>query len=99
MRQLLRQFSQGVVDALRIPDAFITILSDRELRWLNLKCFVLNGMLYLGAELVYMAFTTMLFDPSARGEVSSDSSFIWQAVQTIVHFVMDFMHNSWVMGI
>lgn len=53
------------MDALRIPDAFITISMDKELRWLNLKCFVLNGLLYLGTILVYKAVTSMLFYSSA----------------------------------
>ena len=57
----IRQFSTGVIDALRIPDALITISLNGELRWLNLKCFVLNGLLYLGTVIVYAAFTAMLF--------------------------------------
>ena len=56
----LQQFWSGIIDSLRIPDAFITISMDSELRWLNIKCFVLNGLIYLGTILVYKTLTGML---------------------------------------
>ena len=100
MTDVLRQFSEGVIDSLRIPDALITISMDAELRWLNIKCFVLNGLLWLGTVLIYNAFTSIVF---ARPTLSSDSdqsySFIWQALVTVVHLAMDLAHNSWVMFI
>ena len=65
------QFASGVMDALRIPDALLTISLDKELRWLNLKCFVLNGLLYLGTVIIYAAFTAMLFYRSAAPAPSS----------------------------
>ena len=69
------QFASGVVDALRIPDALLTISLDKELRWLNLKCFVLNGLLYLGTVIIYAAFTAMLFYRSgANHSPSSDQN-------------------------
>jgi len=48
------------MDALRIPDALITISMDGQLRWLNLKCFVLNGLIYLGTVLVYNMVASVL---------------------------------------
>ena len=73
------QFQAGIVDALRIPDALITIFMDKDLRWLNLKCFVLNGLLFLGTVLVYNAVTSMLFYSSGGSntpsvETSSDEA-------------------------
>ena len=101
MKDILRQFSEGVIDSLRIPDAFITICMDKELRWLNLKCFVLNGLLWLGTVLIYNAFTSMLFSRPLLNDDdnSKDYSVIWQALVTIVHLSMDLAHNSWVMFI
>ena len=61
MQELVYQFSRGVFDALRVPEALITICMNSELRWLNLKCFVLNGLLYLGIVIVYNAFTSIVF--------------------------------------
>ena len=61
MMLLLRQFGQGIVDAMRIPDALITIAMDGQLRWLNAKCFVLNGLLWLGTILIYSAVVSVLF--------------------------------------
>lgn len=52
---------RGIGDGVRIPAAFFTILSNKELRWLNLKCFVLNGLLFLGTVIIYNAITGMLF--------------------------------------
>jgi len=115
MTLFLRQFWAGIVDALRIPDAFITISMDSELRWLNLKCFVLNGLLYLGTVLVYNAVTSMLFYSSTSASSSEsesatqsteDQSFflsifglMWQATFMIVRLMMDSCHYSWVLFI
>ena len=108
MFALLGQFSEGVIDALRIPDALILIMMNAELRWLNIKCFVLNGLLYLGTVLVYTAFTSMLFygssnpdaDPiESENDKVSDGNFVWQAIVTVIHLGMDMLHNSWVLTI
>ena len=61
-----------MIDALRIPDAFITIVMDRKLLGLNLMCFVLNGLMWLGTVLIYKAFTSMLlFYSFGAGEESA----------------------------
>ena len=93
-------------DGLRIPEALLTILSNPELRWLNLKCFVLNGLLYLGTVLVYTAVTGMLFYGSNSGsklEVSSsevkENSATWQVILTAVQVCLDLIHNLGVMFI
>lgn len=49
----MKQFKQGVIDSLRIPQALITIMNDKTLKDLTVKCTVLNGMLWLGSILVY----------------------------------------------
>ena len=47
----MKQFKQGLIDSLRIPQALITIMNDN--KNLTVKCTVLNGMLWLGSILVY----------------------------------------------
>ena len=93
-------------DGLRIPEALMTILSNHELRWLNLKCFVLNGLLYLGTVLVYTAVTGMLFYGSkgdSKLEVTSsevkENSATWQVILTAVQVCLDLIHNLGVMFI
>ena len=93
-------------DGLRIPEALLTILSNNELRWLNLKCFVLNGLLYLGTVLVYTAVTGMLFygsNSDPKLEVSSsevkENSATWQVILTAVQVCLDLIHNLGVMFI
>ena len=53
---------------MRLPDALITIVMDKKLLLLNLKCFVLNGLMWLGTVLVYKAFTGMVLVYSFGGE-------------------------------
>ena len=85
----------------------MTILSNHELRWLNLKCFVLNGLLYLGTVLVYTAVTGMLFYGSngdskrevSSSEVHKENSATWQVILTAVQVCLDLIHNLGVMFI
>ena len=72
MRSMIKQFIAGMIDAMRIPDALITICMDGQLRWLNLKCFVLNGLLFLGAVLVYSLISNMLSGFSGGGASSGE---------------------------
>ena len=112
MMLLLRQFGQGIVDAMRIPDALITIAMDGQLRWLNAKCFVLNGLLWLGTILIYSAVVSVLFSynsndvnteadqgPAHESDSLSAVGYLLQAIVTILHLGMDLMHNFWLMFI
>ena len=83
---------------------------DKKLLLLNLKCFVLNGLMWLGTVLVYKAFTGMVLVYSFGGEEAENSqevdstgtdilSLVWQAIVTIVIMSMDLLHNSWLMFI
>lgn len=58
---LLRsQFLTGFYDGLRFPKAFATIMEHSKVRTLSFLVFFINGVLYLGIEMVYQLITTKL---------------------------------------
>ena len=109
MQEILEQFLSGVNDGWRLSVAMVTILSNKQLRWLNLKCFVLNGLLFLGAVIVYKTVSSMLFYSSASAQnddltkiSSKESSLIetamcyaWSIALLAVRLLMDTAHYLW----
>jgi hypothetical protein len=55
------QFVKGCIDGLRIPKGIATIFKYSNVKRLSSLCFLINGVLYLGVELLYQAFTGYFF--------------------------------------
>lgn len=56
-----QQFVNGFIDGMRIPKGIATIFKYSNVKRLSSLCFFINGILYLGGELLYQAFIGYFF--------------------------------------
>ena len=63
---IIKQFFNGLVNSLLIPNALIEVVKDKRLRELTIKSTVLNGIVYLGSVLVYQYLICMIFVQTDR---------------------------------
>ena len=96
------QFESGVRDGLRFPKALQTIFKYPKVRYIAYKCFFINGILYLGMELLYQYFADKFF----HEEIASPDLGLMSHLASLKTLVLlgvswwsSFLHLCWTLGI